>query len=155
MNRPEERFSVRLLLRLNRSAVHTHAMSESQTLSEYVAGEIRATLARQRKSGRQLANALGASQTWVSSRLNGTTPIDLNDLARIAEALGIYAADLLPRSTEGRLITTASNRHQAPPAPNGRSGNQPERPARTGHPSRTQAEESTRRPSRLRPSGNR
>ncbi len=85
-------------------------MSENQTLSEYVAGEIRATMARRRISGRQLAALLGASQTWVSSRLSGATPIDLNDLARIAEALGTYPSELLPRATEGRLITTAAPR---------------------------------------------
>lgn len=146
---------MRLLLRLNRLAVHNHAMSENQSLSDYVAGEIRATLARHRKSGRQLAAQLGASQTWVSSRLSGGTPIDLNDLARIAEALGVHIADLLPRATEGRLITTATARAQTRPAPNERSGNRAERPGPTGHPSRTHASESTRRPGRLRPAGNR
>lgn len=125
-------------------------MSENQTLSEYVAGEIRATMARQRKSGRQLAAALGASQTWVSSRLSGATPIDLNDLARIAEALGIFAADLLPRSTEGRLITTAGPRAQSGETPNGRSGFRADRSGRSGPLSRTHAEESMRRPARTR-----
>lgn len=144
-----------LLLRLNRSAVHTHAMSENQTLSDYVAGEIRATMARRRMSGRQLATLLGASQTWVSSRLSGATPIDLNDLARIAELLGVYPTDLLPRATEGRLITTVVNRAEPGPTPNGRSGNQAERPTRTSPPSRTQATESTRRPARMRPSSTR
>ena len=37
---------------------------------------------------------------WVSDRLSGKTAISVNDLDRIAEALGMEAADLLPRRAE-------------------------------------------------------
>lgn len=67
-----------------------------RTLSERVGMEIKIALLRSGMSGRQLATKLGVSQTWVSSRLQGATPIDLNDLERIAEVLGININDLFP-----------------------------------------------------------
>lgn len=84
-------------------------MSDTYTLSARVAEEIRAVLARRRMSGRQLATHLGVSQTWMSSRLSGSTPIDLNDLERIASVIGIEVVDLLPRPTEGRTVVTAGD----------------------------------------------
>lgn len=71
-------------------------MAVNETLSDYVAGEIRASLARQRTSGRELAEKLGVSRSWVSYRLTGTTEITVNDLQRIAAALGVEVAALLP-----------------------------------------------------------
>ena len=91
-------------LTLNRCQVHPFAMSDNVTLSERVAEEIRAMLGRQRMSGRQLANKLGVSQSWMSTRLAGTTPIDLNDLERIAAILHVDIFELMPHR-EGRLIT--------------------------------------------------
>jgi len=72
-------------------------MNETQTLSDYAAGEIRAILARRRSTGKELAETLGVSRSWVSYRLIGTTEITLNDLERIARALDVDIADLLPR----------------------------------------------------------
>lgn len=82
-------------------------MSDNYSLSERVAEEIRALIARRRKSGRQLAAELGVSQTWMSTRLNGATPIDLNDLEKIATILNVEVSDLLPRNTEGRVVVSA------------------------------------------------
>ncbi len=88
------------------------------TLSERVAEEVRAMLARRRVSGRKLADQLGVSPSWVSYRLTGAQPIDLNDLERIANALNVEVSDLLPRSTEGRVIASAgSPNHGLTPAP--------------------------------------
>ena len=83
------------------------SMTDTYSLSERVAEEIRALLARRRMSGRQLAAALGVSQTWMSSRLSGSTPIDLNDLERIAQVLSIDASNLMPLSAEGRTVVVA------------------------------------------------
>lgn len=66
------------------------------TLSDHVAEELRALLARRRMSGRDLAKRLGTSPSWVSYRLTGTTEIGLTDLERIAAELGVEVADLLP-----------------------------------------------------------
>jgi transcriptional regulator with XRE-family HTH domain len=61
-------------------------------------------LLRRGVSGRSLAAQLGESQTWLSSRLRGETPIDLNDLRRIAAVLEVTPASLLPT---GDSLTTA------------------------------------------------
>lgn len=71
-------------------------MDDNQTLSDYAAGEIRATLARRQITGKELASKLGVSRSWISYRLTGTTEIGLNDLQRIAAALSVDIADLLP-----------------------------------------------------------
>ena len=78
-------------------------MSDNATLSERVAEVIRVILWQRRMSGRQLAAQLGVSQSWMSTRLAGTTPIDLNDLERIAEIFDIDVMDLIPQR-EGKLI---------------------------------------------------
>lgn len=79
-------------------------MSNSDSLSDYAAGEIRATLARRRIAGKDLAQQLGVSRSWVSYRLTGTTEITLNDLERIARALDVPIADLIPvRQTGGGI----------------------------------------------------
>jgi transcriptional regulator with XRE-family HTH domain len=67
-------------------------------LSVRVAEEIRVMLTRRRMSGRELARRLDVSPSWVNYRLTGAQPIDLNDLERISEALGVTIHDLLPRS---------------------------------------------------------
>jgi transcriptional regulator with XRE-family HTH domain len=67
-----------------------------RTLSEEVAEEIRAQLGRKRISQAELARKLGVSGTWVSYRLAGKQPIDLNDLAGIAATLDVAVADLIP-----------------------------------------------------------
>jgi transcriptional regulator with XRE-family HTH domain len=74
----------------------TQAGERTATLSDLVAEEIRALMARRRMSGRQLATKLGVSPSWVSYRLTGTQPIDVNDLSRIAAALGAGVHELLP-----------------------------------------------------------
>src|SRR4051812_4665849 len=87
----------------------TTDLGTAQTqLSERVAEEIRALMARRMISGRQLATLLGVSPSWVSYRLTGMQPIDLNDLASIAKALGARVLDLLPSDLQAE---------EPPPAP--------------------------------------
>jgi transcriptional regulator with XRE-family HTH domain len=74
----------------------TQANERTATLSALVAEEVRALMARRRMSGRQLAASLGVSPSWVSYRLTGQQPIDINDLHLIAKALGVGVHDLLP-----------------------------------------------------------
>jgi transcriptional regulator with XRE-family HTH domain len=73
--------------------------SATASLSERVAEEIRVLLARRRIRQSQLARELGQSEQWVSVRLRGVQPIDLNDLQRIAEVLGVTPTELLPRAS--------------------------------------------------------
>lgn len=53
-------------------------------------------LARQRKTQRALADELGVSAPWVNYRLTGVQEIGLNDLERMAQALGVSLAELIP-----------------------------------------------------------
>ncbi len=66
-------------------------------LSDAVSEEIRALLGRRRMSQAGLARMLRVSPTWVSLRLSGKQPIDVNDLAEIAAALNVTVTDLIPR----------------------------------------------------------
>lgn len=66
------------------------------TLSELVAEEIGAALGRRRWSQAQLARAIGKTQMWVSLRMRGIQPIDMNDLGLIANALEVGVHELMP-----------------------------------------------------------
>ncbi|SNY28869.1 helix-turn-helix domain-containing protein [Paractinoplanes atraurantiacus] len=74
----------------------TQAHERTATLSQLVADEIRVAMTRRRMSGRELATKLNVSPSWVSYRLSGKQPIDLNDLLRIANALEVGVHELLP-----------------------------------------------------------
>lgn len=74
----------------------TQPSGRTATLTQLVADEIRVAMTRQRVSGRDLAKKLNVSPSWVSYRLSGRQPIDLNDLFRISKALGVSLHQLLP-----------------------------------------------------------
>lgn len=67
----------------------------SETPTERIAGEIRAEMARQQRSQRQLALALGYTQQAVSRRLAGHVAIDVDELDAIARFLGVSVARLM------------------------------------------------------------
>lgn len=71
-------------------------MSESLTLQDAVAAEVRAEIARQQKTGTAVAEAMGVSHMYLSRRLNRKTPFDLRDLDRLARALGVPVSTFLP-----------------------------------------------------------
>ncbi|WP_427422716.1 helix-turn-helix domain-containing protein, partial [Lysinibacillus fusiformis] len=112
------------------------------TLSAQVAEEIRALLARKRRSGRWLATEIGENQTWVSSRLTGATPIGLNDLQKIAAALEIDVVELIQRARTGAVVNTSAGTGQT----TGPNVEQPKRPMLTGQSKRTMPPPSSRRP---------
>jgi transcriptional regulator with XRE-family HTH domain len=62
---------------------------ERAALHEYVAGEIRAYLARARLSGRRAALQLGWTQPYMSRRLTGDIPFDVTDLEALAGLLDV------------------------------------------------------------------
>lgn len=69
----------------------------SQSTTAYVAGEVRAHLGRQGHDGTWLARQLDVSDMWVSRRLRGVTEFTADDLVRVADALGVDPAELLPQ----------------------------------------------------------
>lgn len=60
------------------------------------AGEVRAMLARNRKSVRQAAADMGKSQSYLARRVNGIVPFTVDEASEIAEYLGVPIAELLP-----------------------------------------------------------
>jgi len=50
---------------------------------------VRAEMGRHRITQTQLAKNLGTSQMAVSRRLSGEVPFDVDELARVAEILGV------------------------------------------------------------------
>lgn len=61
----------------------------SPDVTDTVASEVRAELARQRLTQQDLADRIGEGQWWVSRRLTGTVPFAVAELVRVAEALGV------------------------------------------------------------------
>lgn len=74
----------------------TTTPERSATLTDLVAAEIRAQMGRLNVRQRELARRLGENDQWVSTRVNGRTPINLNELHRFAQALEVGVYDLLP-----------------------------------------------------------
>jgi transcriptional regulator with XRE-family HTH domain len=66
-------------------------------IADQVAEEVRALLGRRRLSASALATRMGVTQRYISRRLTGETPLDVNDLAEIAAALDVTITDLIPR----------------------------------------------------------
>ena len=70
----------------------TVAAAEPQgtaTLSGQLASEVRAEMARQRVSNRELAKRMGVSHVWVARRVTAqATDMTLDELAMVAKALG-------------------------------------------------------------------
>jgi transcriptional regulator with XRE-family HTH domain len=66
------------------------------TLSEYVAREVRAEMARQGVSQRELAERLGFAQSGLSKRLTGQLTFRAEEWERIAEILGVPVTQFLP-----------------------------------------------------------
>lgn len=87
--------------------MHTPPGTPSQ-LSERVASEIRAEMARRGITQSTLADRLGENQAWVSRRIASglgiKIPLDLNDVERIADVLNLPAGQLVERATTGAAV---------------------------------------------------
>lgn len=70
--------------------------ASAKTLTQLVATEIRVQMARADVRQSQLAREIGKTEQWLSVRLRGRQPIDVNDLALIAGALRVGVHELLP-----------------------------------------------------------
>lgn len=68
---------------------------EAPTLSDRVAEEVRALMARRRVRQIDIARALHIVQGQVSSRLTNKTPFALNEVAILADYFGVPIVDLL------------------------------------------------------------
>ena len=66
-------------------------------LTQRVAEEVRALMARRRISQEVAAQAIGRSQSYMSRRAKGEMPFDVTDLERLAKLLDVPVTQLLPR----------------------------------------------------------
>lgn len=125
------------------------------SLSEQVAEEVRALLGRRRMSGRQLATAMGVSPSWINYRLTGRQPIDLNDMQKMARALGVPVIQLLPADLRSMVRVAYPVTPGPGPKPNIRGPLTPGRsaPPTFGQRSSTQGQTPTWRKIITRPAG--
>jgi len=77
------------------AAGRTSLMPTNST-AQRVTAEVRAEMARQRKSQTAIAKALNMSQVAVSRRLRGEVDFTVTDLARLADVLGVPLAQFIP-----------------------------------------------------------
>jgi transcriptional regulator with XRE-family HTH domain len=70
-------------------------VDDKRSLSDRVAEELRAVLARRQISASELARRTGLRQPYLSRRMTGAVPFNLDDLELIAPVLRIEVADLL------------------------------------------------------------
>lgn len=69
-------------------------------LAQLVAEEVRAAQGRQRVTGRELARRVGEPNTTVARWLRGDTPMGVDELDAVADALGVEVSDLIAAAKE-------------------------------------------------------
>lgn len=87
--------------------------ASAKTFTQVVAMEIRVAMTRADVRQSELARRIGKTEQWLSVRLRGRQAIDLNDLALIAEGLGVNPLDLLP-SREVAIAASADPNRRLP-----------------------------------------
>jgi transcriptional regulator with XRE-family HTH domain len=60
-----------------------------------VAANVRAALARQNKTRRELAAALGVDEHRIGKRTRGLVPFSVDEVVQVARFLGVTVEDLL------------------------------------------------------------
>lgn len=70
-----------------------------QTPANVTAGAVRAEMARNRVSIRDLAEATGIAKTTLARRINGQYPFGIDQLVAIAQHLEVPLTVLLPTDT--------------------------------------------------------
>lgn len=71
-----------------------------------IADEVRAEMARQRKTAADLAGVIGVTQHTAGRRLSGAIPFDVVELARVAAWLGVGTADLIARAVPAQRVAS-------------------------------------------------
>lgn len=113
------------------------------SLRERTAEEIRVLLARRNISAAELARRTQMKQPYVSRRMTGEVAWDVDDLEKIAAALSVEVADLLPRSAEGRTVVVGGDTRRQTTVPKAELAKQPRL---NGRPANPVPKQSTRRP---------
>ncbi|WP_136056301.1 helix-turn-helix transcriptional regulator [Microbacterium sp. K24] len=87
--------------------LHASTPEDANTARRF-ADEVRAELARQRRTFAELALALGTTPQTVGRRLNGDTPFNAIEMALAARFLGIGLPVLWERATAPQPEAVAS-----------------------------------------------
>lgn len=66
-----------------------------QNMTESVAAEVRAHVARKKVRQQDIADALGRTQSWVSRRMTGEVPFTVGDLDAICQLLDLTLLQLV------------------------------------------------------------
>lgn len=83
-------------------------MSKTSTqTSEDVAANVRAQLARQNRTRRELAAALGVDEHRIGKRVRGLVPFSVDDIVQVARFLGVTVEDLVDPSATHRSAGAA------------------------------------------------
>lgn len=77
----------------------------SETVSQRVAANVRAEAARLKMSQRDIADALGISQSSANRRYLGVTPIDVEELYTLADSFGVEVTRLLPEAGQRSQVS--------------------------------------------------
>jgi len=118
-------------------------MRSATSLSVGVGKAIRIELIRLDLNQAELASRMHKTEMWVSRRLRGAQPIDLNDLQEFATALGVKPEHLVA----GAVVSSSASGGQTTVP----SVELAKRPTLTGSPKRAVPPASSRRPARLVP----
>lgn len=109
----------------------------SGSLSVRTAAQIRAVMAYYGTTPTEVARRIGKSAQWMSVRMRGQQPIDLNDLDLIAGALGVGPDELLPRGEVTRGYPAMGPMTDRRRPADGRPGGRPAGPRGPSGPGRT------------------
>jgi hypothetical protein len=107
---------------------------DTASLTERAIAEIRAELGRQNMTRAGLADRLGVERNWIHYRLSGETSLRVDDVERIAAALGVPISQLLPTATTDSPATVGAGGRgtgASVPAGDGRQGTGPQVPGPT------------------------
>lgn len=84
----------------------TDILARAETeLAAKVMIEVGGLLGRRRMSQADLARLMGVKAMWISDRFTGRVKLTVEDMDRIAKALGVDPVDLLPRPARGSGVT--------------------------------------------------
>jgi transcriptional regulator with XRE-family HTH domain len=101
---------------------------EDVRLTERIAAAVRAELARQQKTQREAAAIIGQTQQAVQVRLAGKRSFRAEELAKLAEALGVPVTRFIPETASSQTPTPGTPAPSGPPP--GPTGPTPTGPGR-------------------------
>lgn len=108
--------------------------ASAKTLTQLVATEIKLQMVRSDDMKQsQLARKIGKTEQWLSVRLRGRQPIDLNDLYLIAEGLGVSVHQLMPPPDVAATARTMAS-YPMPSSRMTQPGSRPRDNRPNGHP---------------------